>query len=105
MSGGEKQRIALARAFLKKPSLILFDEPTSGLDLTTEKILQEAIEELGREATVITVAHRLHTVRNSDVILVLADGKLAAKGSHEELLKMYGPYREMLAIQQGGVLQ
>lgn len=105
LSGGEKQRIALARAFLKKPSLILFDEPTSGLDLTTEKILQEAIEELGREATVITVAHRLHTVRNSDVILVLADGKLAAKGSHEELLKMYGPYREMLAIQQGGVLQ
>ncbi|CEG24075.1 ATP-binding/permease protein CydD [Planococcus massiliensis] len=105
LSGGEKQRIALARAFLKKPSLILFDEPTSGLDLYTEKVLQEAIEELGRDATIVTVAHRLHTVRNSDVILVLADGKAAAKGSHEELLETYSPYREMLAIQQGGVLQ
>lgn len=105
LSGGEKQRIALARAFLKKPSLILFDEPTSGLDLYTEKILQGAIEELGSEATVITVAHRLHTVRNADLIFVLADGKLAAKGSHAELLEMYDPYREMLAIQQGGVLQ
>lgn len=105
LSGGEKQRIALARAFLKKPSLILFDEPTSGLDLHTEKILQQAMEELSREATVITVAHRLHTVRNADLILVLADGKLAAKGSHKELVEMYSPYREMVAIQQGGVLR
>ena len=105
LSGGEKQRMALARAFLKKPLLILFDEPTSGLDLQTEKILQNALEELSRGATVITVAHRLHTVKNADMILMLADGELAAKGSHQELLETHQPYREMLSVQQGGVLQ
>src|SRR5699024_2042406 len=61
MSGGEKQRVALARTFIKKPSIILFDEPTRGLDLKTEKVLQASIKELSEGATVITVAHRLHT--------------------------------------------
>ncbi|ANU26508.1 thiol reductant ABC exporter subunit CydD [Planococcus versutus] len=105
LSGGEKQRIALARAFLKKPALILFDEPTTGLDLQTEKILQDSLRELQRTSTVITVAHRLHTIKDADLILFLDDGKLDASGSHEELLKTYIPYEEMLAAQQGGGLQ
>lgn len=105
LSGGEKQRIALARAFLKKPSLILFDEPTTGLDLQTEKILQESLYELRKTSTVITVAHRLHTIKDADIILFLNDGKLGATGSHEKLLETYMPYEEMLAAQQGGGLQ
>lgn len=105
LSGGEKQRIALARAFLKKPSLILFDEPTTGLDLQTEKILQESLRELRKTSTVITVAHRLHTIKDADIILFLDDGKLGATGSHEKLLETYMPYEEMLAAQQGGGLQ
>jgi len=105
LSGGEKQRIALARAFLKKPSLILFDEPTTGLDLQTEKILQDSLRELQKTSTVITVAHRLHTIKDADIILFLDDGKLDATGNHEELLETYVPYEEMLAAQQGGGLQ
>ncbi|EIM06562.1 cysteine ABC transporter permease/ATP-binding protein [Planococcus antarcticus DSM 14505] len=102
LSGGEKQRIALARAFLKKPSLILFDEPTTGLDLRTEKILQNSLRELQKTSTVITVAHRLHTIRRADTIFFLENGKLEAAGSHDVLLQNYGPYKEMLAAQQGG---
>ncbi|QHJ69337.1 thiol reductant ABC exporter subunit CydD [Planococcus halotolerans] len=102
LSGGEKQRIALARAFLKKPTIILFDEPTTGLDLQTERILQQSIEELSRYATVITVAHRLHTIRNSDRIIFLENGKVAAAGTHEELAANFEPYRNRLPLPQGG---
>ncbi|AQQ54600.1 thiol reductant ABC exporter subunit CydD [Planococcus lenghuensis] len=102
LSGGEKQRIALARAFLKKPSVILFDEPTTGLDLHTERVLQASLAELGKSATVITVAHRLHTIRQADVILYLSGGELLAAGSHEELMGHFIPYSEMAAVQQGG---
>lgn len=102
LSGGEKQRIALARAFLKKPTIILFDEPTTGLDLQTERILQQSLEELSRYATVITVAHRLHTIRNSDRIIFLENGKVAAAGTHEELAANFEPYRNRLPLPQGG---
>lgn len=102
LSGGEKQRIALARAFLKRPSLILFDEPTTGLDLRTEQILQNSLRELQKTSTVITVAHRLHTIKQADLIFFLEDGKLEAAGNHDQLLQNYRPYGEMLAAQQGG---
>lgn len=102
LSGGEKQRIALARAFLKRPSLILFDEPTTGLDLRTEQILQDSLRELQKTSTVITVAHRLHTIKRADQIFFLENGRLEAAGSHDELLQNYGPYEEMLSAQQGG---
>ncbi|WP_203334124.1 thiol reductant ABC exporter subunit CydD [Planococcus beigongshangi] len=105
LSGGEKQRIALARAFLKKPAVVLFDEPTTGLDLKTEQILQQSIAELSRYATVITVAHRLHTIRNSDQIIYLEKGKVAAVGTHEELASDYETYRNLLPLQQGGALR
>lgn len=102
LSGGEKQRLAIARAFLKKPAIILFDEPTIGLDLQTEQILQSSIKQLARHSTVITVAHRLHTIKNADKILFLDNGRLMATGTHEELLTTLTEYRDMVHTQQGG---
>ncbi|TGB02024.1 thiol reductant ABC exporter subunit CydD [Halobacillus salinus] len=102
LSGGEKQRLAIARAFLKRPSVLLFDEPTTGLDLRTEQILQASIEELSKTSTVITVAHRLHTIRQADQILLLEQGNLIAAGTHEELVQTNGSYRDMIRVQQGG---
>ncbi len=102
LSGGEKQRVALARAFLKKPSIILFDEPTMGLDLRTEQILQQSIQELAVNSTVITVAHRLHTIKNADLILFMDEGELIAAGKHENLLASTPAYQSMVSIQQGG---
>ena len=101
LSGGEKQRVAIARAFLKRPSVILFDEPTTGLDLATERILQSSIEELSKKSTVITVAHRLHTIKNADRILLMDNGKITAAGTHEELLTTNPTYKKMVSVQQG----
>lgn len=103
LSGGEKQRIAIARAFLKSPSVILFDEPTTGLDLRTEKILQASIMELSKASAVITVAHRLHTIKNADKIIFLDNGELLGTGTHEELLESVEVYRNMVSVQQGGI--
>lgn len=101
LSGGEKQRIALARAFYKQPTIILFDEPTTGLDLKTERILQQSMEELAKTSTVITVAHRLHTIKKADQILFLTKGEIVASGSHLELMETSAEFREMV-LQQGG---
>lgn len=104
LSGGEKQRLALARAFLKRPQVLLFDEPTTGLDLHTERVLMRAIDELSRTATVITIAHRLHTIRHADRILFMEQGRLIGSGSHEELLKNLPQYAEMIDIGRQGVV-
>ncbi|QHA35724.1 thiol reductant ABC exporter subunit CydD [Rossellomorea marisflavi] len=101
LSGGEKQRITLARAFLRKPFIVLLDEPTTGLDLKTESILQQSIKELSQSSTIVTVAHRLHTIRHSDQILVLKKGRLIGKGTHEELLKELPEYERMITVQKG----
>lgn len=102
LSGGEKQRLALARAFLKKPALILFDEPTVGLDLRTEQILQRSIAALSEQATIITVAHRLYTIQQADQIWFMSDGVLADSGTHQELLERVPVYAEMVQIQRTG---
>jgi len=102
LSGGEKQRLALARAFLKRPAVILFDEPTVGLDLHTERVLQRSIAELASSATMITVAHRLYTIRHADRILYMDDGVLLDSGSHEELLARLPKYVEMVNAQRKG---
>ncbi|MFD2760604.1 thiol reductant ABC exporter subunit CydD [Lentibacillus juripiscarius] len=102
LSGGEMQRLALARAFLKKPSIILFDEPTTGLDLYTERILYASIRQLAQQATVITVAHRLYTIKDADTILFLEHGRLLAAGTHSELLRDVPEYREMVFVHDGG---
>ncbi|MEK4454062.1 thiol reductant ABC exporter subunit CydD [Paenibacillus sp. FSL L8-0506] len=103
LSGGEKQRLAVARAFLKRPSIILFDEPTVGLDLHTESILQHSIGTLARSATMITVAHRLYTIQNADNILFMDHGVLMGSGHHDELIKRLPAYAEMVDVQRKGV--
>lgn len=101
LSSGEKQRVSIARAFLKKPHIVLLDEPTRGLDLATEKILKQSIQKLKETATVITVAHRLHTIKNADQILFLENGRLQAVGTHESLLEISPAYKELVMIQKG----
>ncbi|MFB5267455.1 thiol reductant ABC exporter subunit CydD [Paenibacillus enshidis] len=102
LSGGEKQRLALARAFLKQPAVILFDEPTVGLDLHTERVLQRSIAELATKATMITVAHRLYTIRHADRILFMDNGVLLDCGRHDELLARLPQYAEMVEVQRKG---
>jgi ATP-binding cassette subfamily B (MDR/TAP) protein 1 len=92
LSGGEKQRVAIARAFLKNPVIILLDEATSALDKETENEIQKNISELQKGRTCISVAHRLSTIVDSDVIFVMESGKLIEKGTHSELLKLKGKY-------------
>ncbi|MDR1684336.1 MAG: ABC transporter ATP-binding protein/permease [Elusimicrobiota bacterium] len=92
LSGGQKQRVAIARAFLKNAPVVILDEATSALDNKSEKIVQEAIDNLMKNRTVIVIAHRLSTVRHANKIVVINDGKIAEEGTHEELLKLGGPY-------------
>jgi ABC-type multidrug transport system fused ATPase/permease subunit len=85
-SGGQKQRLALARAFVKKPKMLIFDEATSALDKKNEREVQEAIEVMGKElggVTTVVIAHRLTTIRNADKIIVLKKGSLAEEGTHD----------------------
>ena len=92
VSGGEKQRIAIARALLKNPKILLFDEATSALDKETEIEIQKSINKFQNKITRITAAHRLNTIINSDVILVFENGKLIEKGTHQELLDLGNKY-------------
>ncbi|MEK3943714.1 thiol reductant ABC exporter subunit CydD [Paenibacillus sp. FSL H3-0310] len=102
LSGGEKQRLALARAFLKRPAIILFDEPTVGLDLHTERVLQRSITKLAKTATMITVAHRLYTIQQADKILFMDNGVLVDSGRHDELLERLPQYAEMIDVERKG---
>lgn len=100
LSGGQKQRIAIARAILSKPSLLLLDEATSALDSTSEKLVQAALDSLldkNHHMTTVMIAHRLQTVRNADTIVVLDKGVVIELGTHEDLVKMDGTYRRMVA--------
>lgn len=92
VSGGEKQRIAIARVLLKNPALLLFDEATSALDMAAERVITEALDELAERHTVLVIAHRLATVMNADRILVLQDGRVIEQGTHNELLALEGHY-------------
>jgi len=95
VSGGEKQRLAIARAFLKDPIILLLDEATSALDKESEKGVQKSIDALQKGRTSVAVAHRLTTIQNSDMILVMENGKLVEKGTHEELLKLGKKYANL----------
>lgn len=96
LSGGEKQRVAIARALLKNTAIMCFDEATSALDTVTEQEIQKAIEEVSRGCTTLMIAHRLSTVRNCDLIIVLKQGQIVEQGTHDELLREQDGYYRAL---------
>lgn len=103
LSGGEKQRISIARAILKDAPIIIFDEATANVDPENEDRLQQAIEALTQDKTVIIIAHRLNTVRNAAQILVVADGRIVQRGTHEELIAEDGIYADFIASRRTAV--
>jgi len=103
ISGGEKQRISIARAMLKDAPIVILDEATANVDPENEDQLQKAIESLTREKTIIMIAHRLKTVKNADQILVLDNGRIVQQGTHDELMKEKGIYANFIGVRKKAV--
>ncbi len=103
LSGGEKQRVAIARTILKNPSILIFDEATSSLDSTTEQAIQKTLHEISSDTTTLIIAHRLSTIVDADMIIVMEAGKIIERGSHQELLAQKGRYLSMWELQQDKV--
>lgn len=103
LSGGQRQRVALARAVLRDPEILVLDEATSDVDTETELLIQRSLERLGEGRTTIKIAHRLSTVRDADKIVVLEDGEVVERGSHDELLEREGLYANLWAVQAGEI--
>ena len=99
LSGGQRQRIAIARAILRDPAVLLLDEATSSLDAESERLVQEALEQLMQSRTTLIIAHRLATVRKVDRIMVMDHGQLVASGTHEKLVEENGLYARLAALQ------
>jgi ATP-binding cassette, subfamily B, heavy metal transporter len=100
LSGGEKQRVAIARAILKQPRILVFDEATSSLDSHTEQAIQQTLSEVAENHTTLVIAHRLSTVVDADLILVLEQGRIREQGTHRSLLEAGGHYAAMWDLQQ-----
>ncbi len=98
-SGGERQRIAVARAFLRDAPILILDEPTSSIDSRTESVILDALDRLMQGRTTILIAHRLSTIRSVDEILVMDDGAIVQQGTHEELADQPGLYRQLWEAQ------
>jgi ATP-binding cassette subfamily B protein len=104
LSGGEKQRVAIARTLLKKPAMLIFDEATSALDSKTERAFQEELLSLAKNRTTLIIAHRLSTIIHADQILVMEHGQIVERGTHLELLAAQGKYAEMWQMQERAAL-
>jgi len=100
LSGGEKQRVAIARTLLKNPAIMIFDEATSALDSATEKAIQAELREIAQDRTTLVIAHRLSTIIDADQILVMGDGRIVERGTFRELIDMNGKFAEMWRLQQ-----
>lgn len=100
LSGGEKQRISIARCILKDAPLVILDEATASVDADNESYIQEAISELCRGKTLLVIAHRLGTIRNADQILVVAGGRIAQSGTHEALMREEGIYKSFVTVRE-----
>jgi len=100
LSGGEKQRCAIARAILKNSPILLCDEPTSSLDSATEMDIMKNIKEVGQNTTTLVIAHRLSTIQDCDEIIVLQEGQVIERGTHDQLVRQGGRYTELLRMQQ-----
>ena len=105
LSGGEKQRLSIARVILKNPEILILDEATSALDSISENAIQDALEVLMEGRTSIVIAHRLSTILKADKILVVKDGVIAEQGTHEDLLAAEGTYRELYETQFRQILE
>jgi ATP-binding cassette subfamily B protein len=103
LSGGQRQRVAIARTILQDPEILLFDEATSAVDTETELLIQRSIDELAADRTTFVVAHRLSTVRDADVILVVEDGRIVERGTHDDLLDEDGLYANLWRVQAGEI--
>ena len=101
LSGGERQRISVARAFLKDAPVLILDEPTSSIDSRTEAVILDALDRLMAGRTTFMIAHRLSTVRKADLILVVDRGRVVERGTHDELLRAGGLYRQLHDMQSG----
>jgi len=99
LSGGQKQRLSIARAVLKNPAIMILDEATSALDTESEKLVQDALENLMKNRTSLVIAHRLSTIKNADLILVLSKGEIVERGSHDELFERKGTYYKLCTMQ------
>src|SRR6476620_9604160 len=102
LSGGEKQRVAIARTLLKNPPIMIFDEATSALDSANERAIQAELKGVARNKTTLVIAHRLSTVVDAHEILVLDAGRVIERGTHAQLLAMAGRYSQMWALQEQG---
>lgn len=100
MSGGQRQRVSIARAVLKNPDILILDEATSALDTESEKLVQEALDNLMRNRTTLVIAHRLSTVKNADEICVMHEGEIVERGKHDDLYELNGIYRKLCDMQQ-----
>lgn len=100
LSGGQRQRVSIARAILKNPPILILDEATSALDTESERLVQDALYKLMKTRTTIAVAHRLSTIKNSDEICVMHEGKIVERGTHDELMHLDGYYKKLHDMQE-----